>query len=250
MNLNIIKLFIKSDMIIPKDYYLKLIDEIAYSYDIKLNIISFEDNDNLKGAYYPNTNSLKVNYDIVVNSNKSNTYKNVELIKTIYHELTHYVQIRELLSDDKKDIEEVFSCYYDLIKKGLYDNSLNSELYKHCHDNYIFEYQANLFSNLKTAEFMEKLNLNKLANKLYIKSAKFILNEYNNGFYPITKNIFTFNYMDALKENKQQTFFKDSDCIDEYARLVFGYSLSDDALNYIEKVANKEEQAIRFQKKL
>lgn len=250
MGTSMIKLCMEYNMIISKEYYIKLIEEIIEEYDIEFNEIGFENDKTLLGSYYPKSNVLKVNYNKIISSDLPNKSKNIELVKTMFHELMHYVQIKEILAKDNDNIKEAFSCYYDLMQKGLEDDSLNNSLYNYCHDNYIFEYQANLLSLLRSAEFFEKLGLDNVANKLYIDGAKFVLKEYKDDFCPITKNLFTFNYANALINNETDNSFKDCASDDEYCRLIFGYSLSDNSLNYIKNVANKKEDAIQFQKKL
>lgn len=104
---------------------------------------------------------------------KINDYNNQNIYNfyTINHELTHAEQIKFLLNYDHLDNNELNILRYALLTKDIilldYINEfLQKDEYNYYHDYFFSEYDANINSYIKTLEFINSLNIDKLRNNI------------------------------------------------------------------------------------
>lgn len=139
--------------------------DISTKFNLKINEISFENN-NSEASFNFNNNDFNLNYEMIENYFKDNIFDfNVEIIITIFHELTHAIQKIQVFDNETY---KKLPSYYVMLVSNYFEIVNNNEFYCKNHNNFVMEYSAIACSYLMTIDLLKKHNLDysNIKNKL------------------------------------------------------------------------------------
>lgn len=124
----------------------------------------------------------------MIEKDYKNVFKfNVEVIITIFHELTHAVQKIQVFDNETY---KKYPSYYVMLVSNYFKIINDNRFYRRFHDYFIIEYTANVCSHLLTIDLLKKHNLDysKVENELedYINYSSLELNINNKLFKQIS----------------------------------------------------------------
>lgn len=149
---------------ISKEDIIDFVRNTSAKFNLKINEISFNNN-NFEASFDFDNNNFNLNYEMIEKKYKNIFKFNVEVIITIFHELTHAVQKIQVFDNETY---KKFPSYYVMLVSNYFEIVNNNEFYCINHDDFAIEYNANVCSYLLTIDLLKKHNLDysNIKNKL------------------------------------------------------------------------------------
>lgn len=148
---------LRSNKKIEKKELLTFINDIIINYNLYEYItnIVFSNSGSSFGNYDFNTNILEINYDLISKIYTNNKTFNMELMLTVFHELTYVFEKKEVFDNTFAEYPDYYvyliTEYYALINK-------NKE-YLNNRKKLVIEYTATICSYINTIELYKKNNI-------------------------------------------------------------------------------------------
>lgn len=140
---------------ITKQDITEFVKIISSKCNLRINEITFE-NEDAEASFDFKNNNFNLNYQMIDSSLIDSNVFNIEIIITIFHELTHAVQKTQVF--DSETYKKLPSYYVILISN--YFSIINEKnFYCKNHNDFMVEYNAIICSYINTIELLKKHNL-------------------------------------------------------------------------------------------
>lgn len=140
---------------ISKQDITEFVKIISSKCNLKINEITFE-NEDAEASFDFKNNNLNLNYQMIDSSLIDSNVFNIEIIITIFHELTHAVQKTQVFDNETY---KNLPSYYAILISNYFSIINEKKFYCKHHNDFMIEYNAIICSYINTIELLKKHNL-------------------------------------------------------------------------------------------